>query len=204
MRIQIENFAVFYLSGSLIFNFMSEATTGSLTSILGASGLIKKVYIPKYIFPMEKCVFALVNTALSFVALLILMPILGVKLHLTIFLFWLPLLYTLVFSIGFGMLLASANVFFRDIGHLYSVWIMAWIYLTPIIYPMDILPAPLQGVIKTLNPLYYFVTSFRQIVIDGIVPDLKMNAVCTLWAVSMLLLGIIVFKRQQDKFILHI
>jgi ABC-2 type transport system permease protein len=204
MKIQRENFAVFYLSGSLIFHFMSDATKGSLGSILGSKGLIKKVYIPKYIFPMEKCCFALVNTLFSFIALLIIMPILNVKINITVLLFWVPLLYTLLFSIGFGMILATANIFFRDIGHLYSVWITAWMYLTPILYPLSVLPEKLQLGVKRFNPLFYFVDNFRQLIIDGKVPDLQSNVTCILWAIGALIIGTIVFKRYQDKFILYI
>jgi len=203
MRIQIEHFAVFYLSGSLIFNFMSESTNGCLTAILGSAGLIKKVYIPKYIFPMEKCFFALVNTVFSFVALLILMPILGVSIPVTVLLFWLPLLYTLVFSIGLGMLLATANVLFRDVGHLYGVWVAAWMYLTPIIYPLDILPIKLQAGVEMFNPMVRYVDYFRQVVMYGTIPSLRVNIVCGLWAIGTLLVGTFVFKRQQDKFVLY-
>jgi ABC-2 type transport system permease protein len=204
MKIQMENFAIFYLSGSLLFNFVSEATSGSVGSILGAAGLIKKVYIPKYIFPMEKCFFALINAMFSFAALLIIMLILGVRMHATMLLFWVPLLYALVFSVGFGMILAAANVFFRDIGHLYSVWMMAWMYLTPVIYPMEILPDVMKLSIQRFNPLYHYVSYFREVVMYGAVPDLSKNAVCIVWAAGVLLLGAFVFKRSQDRFILYI
>jgi ABC-2 type transport system permease protein len=203
MKIQMENFAVFYLSGALVFNFMSEATNGSLGSIIGSAGLIKKVYIPKYIFPMEKCFFALVNTLFSFVALMLIMPILGMGIHPTALLFWIPLLYTLVFSIGLGMLLATANVFFRDVGHLYGVWVAAWMYLTPVIYPMEMLPAAMQGAIKICNPMVGYVECFRQLVMYGKVPSFWENAACALWAAGALMVGTFVFKRQQDKFILY-
>jgi ABC-2 type transport system permease protein len=202
-RIQIENFAVYYLTGSLVFNFMSEATSGALMSVLGSAGLIKKVYIPKYIFPLEKCFFALVNAAFSLVAVLILMPILGVPLRPTALLFWVPLLYTLVFSMGLGMILAAANVFFRDVGHLYSVWVMAWMYLTPILYPVDILPAAVRSFMG-LNPMYYYVGYFRQVMMYETVPDLQTNLICASFSLVFLFLGLFVFKKTQDKFILFL
>jgi ABC-2 type transport system permease protein len=202
-RIHVENFAVYYLTGSLIFNFMGEATSGSLASVLGSAGLIKKVYIPKYIFPLEKCFFALVNAAFSLVAVLILMPILGVPLGPTALLFWAPLLYTLVFSIGLGMILAAGNVFFRDIGHLYSVWVTAWMYLTPILYPVEILPDAVKWFVG-VNPMYYYVDYFRQVMMYETVPDLHANLVCASFSLVFLLLGLLVFKKNQDRFILYI
>jgi ABC-2 type transport system permease protein len=202
-RIQIEHFAVYYLTGSLVFNFMSESTSGSLMSVLGSAGLIKKVYIPKYIFPLEKCFFSLVNTAFSLVAVLILMPILGVPLRPTALLFWAPLLYTLAFSIGLGMMLAAANVFFRDIGHLYSVWVTAWLYLTPILYPVDILPNAVKAFVN-INPMYYYVDYFRQVMMYETVPNLRTNLTCASFSIVFLLMGLIIFKKTQDRFILYL
>lgn len=202
-RVQIENFAVYYLTGSLIFNFMSEATNGSLTSILGAAGLIKKVYIPKYIFPLEKCLFALVNTIFTLIATLILMPFLGVSLKPTILLFWVPLFYVLIFSIGLGLILSAANVFFRDVGHLYSVLVTAWMYLTPIIYPAELIPDSVKW-FASVNPMFYYVDYFRNIMMYNTVPDFMSNVICAAFAGASFLIGLIVFKRKQDRFILYI
>ncbi|MDR1439357.1 MAG: ABC transporter permease, partial [Clostridiales bacterium] len=202
-RVQTEHFAVYYLTGSLIFSLASEATQGALSSVLGSSGLIKKVYIPKYIFPVEKCLFALVNTTFSFVALLILMPALGVYPTATWLLFFVPFLYALAFSIGLGLALAATNVFFRDIGHLYGIWIVAWMYLTPIIYPVDILPAGLQSGLA-FNPLHHFVAYFRQIMMYGTLPGLRENLTCAVFSLAALLLGVIIFKKTQDRFILYV
>jgi len=202
-RVQMENYAVYFLTGSLIFNFMSEATSGALVSVIGSAGLIKKVYIPKYIFPIEKCLFALVNTMFSLVATLIIMPFLGVPLKITVLLFWIPLIYVLVFSVGVGMLLSATNVFFRDIGHLYSVWITAWMYLTPILYPKELIPESIRW-FTSANPMYYYVDYFRSIMMYNIIPDLKTNVICAAFSVSFFIIGLIVFKLKQDRFILYI
>jgi ABC-2 type transport system permease protein len=194
---------VVYLTGSLVFGFMSECTNGSLNSVLGASGLIKKVYIPKYIFPLEKCLFALVNTMLSLIAVLIMMPILGVAPAPTILLFPLPLLYTLAFSAGLGMALSAVNVYFRDIGHLWSVLTTAWMYFTPILYPADAVPQAVKGIIAA-NPMYYYVDYFRRVVMYGQLPDLRLNLICAAFSLSFLIAGVLVFKALQDRFILYI
>jgi ABC-2 type transport system permease protein len=202
-RVQIENYAVYYLTGSLVFQFMSEATSGSLVSVLGSAGLVKKVYIPKYIFPLEKSCFALINTLFSFLAMLVLMPILGVSLTFTNLLFWVPLCYVFVFSIGLGMTLAAANVFFRDIGHLYSVLVSAWMFLTPILYPAELIPENIRWFVDC-NPMYYYVDYFRQIMMYNTIPDMYANLICLAFSLSFLLLGLVIFKRAQDKFILYI
>ena len=130
------------------------------------------------------------------------MLILKVEFHATFFLFWIPMVYALVFAIGLGLFLASATVFFRDIIHLYSVVTVAWMYLTPIFYPMDILPDFMYTVLS-FNPLYHFVLYFRALVMMGHVPDLRTNLICMGFSAIMLFLGMVFFKKNQDKFILY-
>ena len=124
-RFDVPNFAIYYLTGSLIFNFMNEATSSAMVSIVGNAPLIKKVYIPKYIFPLEKVMFAFVNMLFSMIALVIMMGVtkLGIigsaadlNISWTIVLFFIPMLYTLVFSLGLGLILAAVNVYFPGGG----------------------------------------------------------------------------------------
>lgn len=202
-KFNVENFPAYYLLGALIFNFNNEATMLAMTSIRGGAGLIKKVYIPKYIFPLEKIMFAFVNALFSLIAVIIVLAILRVELTWTIILFPIPLIYVLVFSTGLGLILATMNVFFRDTEHLYGVFVTAWMYLTPIIYPMEILPEVMQKMM-ILNPLYHYVEYFRMVVLYGMVPSLKENIVCLACSLIFLIIGLIVFKKNQDKFILFI
>jgi len=202
-RGNIENFPIYYLTGSLIYNFVVEATNGAMTSVLGSGALIKKVYIPKYIFPLEKCLFSILNLLFSMLALVVMMFFLRFVPNWTVLLIPIPIVYTFVFSLGFGMILATLNTFFRDVSHLYGVFTTAWVYLTPIIYPVDILPDIVLSFVK-LNPLYYYVEYFRQLVMYGTVPSLTMNLYCAFFSLSFLILGVAIFKKQQDKFILYI
>lgn len=198
----IDNFPLYYLTGYLMFSFMTEATTLAMTAVIQASDLIKKVYIPKYIFPMEKCLFSFINMLFSFVAVIVVMLILKAQFYATFLLFWIPMLYALIFAIGLGLFLASATVFFRDIMHLYSVVTVAWMYLTPIFYPMDILP-DFMFKVMSFNPLYHFVLYFRALIMQGHIPDLRTNLICMGFSAIMLILGALFFKKNQDKFILY-
>ncbi len=205
-KFQVEYFPIYYLTGALLYNFVIEATNGSMTSIINASALIKKVYIPKYIFPLEKCMFAFVNMIFSLIAVVIMILILQMPLHWTIFMFPIPMIYALIFSIGFGLILSAGNVFFRDIGHLYSVFTTAWMYLTPIIYPVDVLQSLPTGVLVVvkINPLYHYVNFFRQVVMYGTVPTLVTNLACAISAFVFLVAGLWIFRKSQDRFILYI
>lgn len=202
-RLQIENFPLYYLTGSLLFGFMSEATTLSMGSVLESGGLIQKVYIPKYIFPLEKCLFALINTLFSFIAVIIMLPVLRAPFHWTLLLFFVPVLLVLVFSAGLGMALASLTVFFRDIKHLYSVWLMAWMYLTPILYPIEILPRPIMSIAR-MNPMYHYVVFFRDLVMHGRLPGFDSVMTCLMLSLGFFMFGLLVFKKTQDRFILYI
>lgn len=202
-RFNVDNFAVYYLTGWCVFNFVTEATTGAMTSVLNASSLIRKVYIPKYIFPMQKCVFSFVNMLFSLVALLIVMLVLRVEITWRLLLLPVPLLLALFFSIGIGMILATAAVFFRDVIHLYGVFTMVWMYLTPIIYPMEILSDTMLGIVK-LNPMYYYVDYFRQLTLYHTVPPVSELAVMAAWALGSIIAGTVIFKKKQDRFVLFI
>ena len=202
-RFEIENFAVYYLTGWVVYNFVTEATSGAMTSIISASALIRKVYIPKYIFPMQKCVFSFVNMLFSLVALFVVMLVLQVKITWYVLLIPIPLVLALVFAIGLGMILSTVAVFFRDMIHLYGIFTMVWMYLTPIIYPEEILVGVMQTIMK-VNPLYYYVDYFRQLTLYGTLPTVEVFFIMLFCSIVTLLLGVAVFKKKQDRFILFI
>ena len=202
-RSNIENFPIYYLTGYLFFSFLTEATNMSLHSITASAALIKKVYIPKYIFPLEKCIFSFVNMLFSFIATILVMLFLKVKITGSFFLFLIPMFYIFVFTVGLSLFLAAATVFFRDIEHLYGVFTTAWMYLTPVFYPMEMLPDFMVKVMS-FNPLYHYILYFRALILGNHIPDLRSNLVCISFSVLMLIVGAVFFKKSQDKFILYI
>ncbi len=205
LKIEIDNFATYYIVGFAIWNFFSEATSNSLSSILSSAPLIKKVYIPKYIFPIEKCLFSLVNFFFTLIAVVVVMLFQGVVPSVTALLFPIPVLYCFVFVCGASLLLSAATVYFRDIQHLYSVLLTMLMYLTPIIYPLSLLEGNsfVLKVVK-LNPITHYVEYFRGLVMYNTIPSVKENLVCIAMSSVMFLIGALVFKKAQRKFILHI
>ena len=192
----IENFSVYLLIGQLLFNFFNEGTGSAMGSMLSAAPLIKKVYIPKYIFPLERVCFALVNCLFSFIALVIVMLATGAKLHATVLLAFYPLLTLFVFTLGIGLALAAATVFFRDVMHLWGVFTLALNYFSAIFYdPEQMNPLVVGSVELSLsqvirfNPLYWYITGFRRTVMWGIPLDFNMFAVCGCCAVLSMLVG---------------
>lgn len=202
-RFEIKNFAAYLISGQIVFNFFAESTSLAMSSIYSEGQLIKKVYIPKYIFPMSKVLFSFVNFMFSLIAIIIVCIVTGVKIKFTVIFGLLSMIYILGFSIGIGLILSSIAVFFRDVVHLYGVMITAWMYLTPIFYPIDIVPQKYIFLVY-INPLYYFVTHFRETLLYGEVPSLLLNLICIQYVIISLIIGLYVFYKKQDSFILYI
>lgn len=206
---QPPDFAVYLLSGQLIINFFSEATQLAMDSILSNAPLIKKVYVPKYIFPLEKVIFSFTNTVFSLIALLLVMLLTGSPLSGWALLFWVPLVLLALFNLGVGLLLSALTVFFRDIKHFYGVLVMALTYLTPIFYTEEIFAknpqmAEIMFYVLRANPLFWFVSMFRRVMVYGYAPTLYQWAACGAWALVALAIGLFTFKKTQDKFILYV
>ncbi len=201
-KMTIPHFPVYFLAGSILFSFNTEATTSAMMSIFTNGSLIKKVSIPKYLFPMARVLSALINLGFACLALLIVMIIIGVPFRATLFIVPVPIVYLVLFTTGISLALAALTVFFRDINHLYSVLVMLWMYMTPLFYPVSIIPDGFSWIYK-LNPMYYYIEYFRSLVLEGVIPGVTHNVICLLSGVLSLLVGMLIFRRLQDRFILH-
>lgn len=202
-KFDVENFPIYLLSGQVIFNFYSDATNTAMNSILGSASLIKKVYIPKYLFVLSRICSSVINLAASFSALLLVMTAMRVELHYTIILAFVPILLLVTFSLGVGLFLSALVVKFRDVMHLYSVFVTALMYLTPVIYPMSILPSWMVTIVK-LNPLTNYLTMFRNVMMNHTVFRISDLLIGILEAGIAMFIGLFVFYRNQDTFILNL
>jgi len=202
-RFQIENFPLYLILGNTIFSLMSDSTSSAMSSIIDSAPLIKKIRIEKLIFPLEKVLFTLVNFVISLIAVALVMLFFRIAPTWNLLLLPLLILYVTIFSAGIGLILATLAVFFRDVLHFWSVIITAWTYATPLFYPVDILPDWMLA-FETFNPMYHYVTYFRDIALWGNTPGVGENLVCLGMALVMLVLGLVVFKKNEKKFILYV
>jgi len=202
-RFDIEYFPVYLLSGQLIFGFYSESTGAAMGSIIGGGPTIKKIYTPKYIFPLSKIMSSLINVGFSLIAFLFVFIVTQVPFHWTIILIPIPLLYLFVFSLGIGLLLSAMAVFFRDLTYIYGIFITLLTFMTPIFYPVSILPERVFHLIH-LNPIFHYVDYFRELALYGRIPGLWANIICIGFAMAALCLGIYVKIAKQDKYILYL
>ena len=199
----IDNFAVFLMCGQLLFNFFNESTNMGMGSVLGNASLIKKVYVPKFIFPISRVVSSFVNLLFSLAAIILVMLITRSPFHLTILLVWAPLVLLFLFTCGMALLLSALAVYFRDLQYLYGILTMAWMYATPLFYPISALPPFMVPVIK-LNPLYHYINCMRCLVMYGTVPGPNTWIACIGSAVVMMGVGLAAFRKLQRNFILYL
>lgn len=202
-RFEIEHYPVYLLTGIVMFGFFSEASSLTMNSLINSAALIKKVYVPKYIYPLTRTMSSVINLIISMIPLLIVALISGIRPSLSFFMIVVPILCISIFTLGVGLLLASSMTIFRDTQYLWGVVSMIWMYLTPIFYPASILPEKVAWIIK-VNPLYYFIDFMRTCLIDGSSPDAYSYAMCFICAFAALLLGAFVFNKEQDRFILYL
>ena len=199
----VPNFAAYLIIGTVMFNFFNEACGMALGSIVGNASLITKVYMPKYIYPLTRVMSSMVNLVISLIPMLIVCVITGVELHKSAVLAFFFLICLTVFSLGLGLLLSAAMVFFRDTQFLWGVLSMMWMYATPIFYPESILPEELRLVLR-VNPLYHFLKNARLCILNGISPEPAVYVQCIAIALAALLMGALVFYKTQDRFVLYL
>ena len=202
-KFSVENFPLDFLRGQTNFNFFSDATTSAMSAVINNAALIKKVYMPKYLFVISRVFSSFINLLASFTALLVVMIATRAELHWKVVFAVIPLGFIVVFSLGVGLLLSALVVKFRDIMHLYSVFITALLYLTPVIYPMSSLPYWMQKVVG-LNPITNILMMFRDVMLYDNFPNLSSILIATIESLAALGIGVYVFYKKQDEFILNI
>lgn len=202
-RFDLPHYQVYLLSGIVMFNFLSEATNQALVSITGNAGLITKVYMPKYVFPITKVLSACINLGFSLIALYLLILLSGLKITWIHVFIPFALLNMIIFTIGFSLILASLMVFFRDMQFLYGVFILLWNYMTPIFYPESIIGDKFKWVLQ-FNPMYHFIRYVRNIVLDNSMPTLRAHLFCLIFSIGTLIIGTIIFKKTEKKFIFNL
>ena len=202
-RFDIEYFPLYLILGNTLFSLMSTSTNGAMRSIMYSAPLIKKVKINKLVFPLEKIIFELVNFALSLIAVVIVMAFFRIAPTINIVFLPLLLLYMILFCSGLGLLLSALVVFFRDIEYLWGVLLTAWTYATPLFYPAELWPEWLAA-IEQFNPMYHYVTYFREIALWNTTPSLTSNLICLGFAAVTFGIGYYVFRKTENKFILHV
>jgi len=198
MRVTVEHFTVYFLSAFVLWNFFAQATSWSTGCLVGYGPLIKKIYVPKSIFVLATVLAGAVNLVISLVPLAIIMLAVGHSFRPAIAFLPVPILLAVVFSLGLSLVLAPLCVMFADIVPIYQVILTAWMYVTPIIYPLNPLPDQYRRLIL-LNPMTHLVEAFRTPIYQGAIPSSHVMIASTVAALGMLGIGWGVFAYYTDR-----
>jgi ABC-type polysaccharide/polyol phosphate export permease len=196
----VNNYVLYATSGLVFWFFFSNVTNQSIGNIIGSSGLIKSLNIPAMVFPLSEMISELFNLMLTLIVYFILMHWFGMVYSLKLLLVLPCIILFCFFSFGLMLILSSLNVFFRDIGILWTTVQPALFYATPIAYPERMISGRYMFIVKC-NPIYYFIKLGREILYNDTLPPFRLWMDCLILATGMYLLGIFVFNRLKNQFI---
>jgi lipopolysaccharide transport system permease protein len=199
----IHNYPVYLLTGRLPFEFFARGTIACMSSVLGNAAIVQKIYVPKYMFSLGLVLSNLVNFLLSLIVLLLVMIATQAPFTLYMLLSIIPIVLLVVFIFGIGLILATLSVFFRDLTYMYGIFVMLIMYGSAIFYPPAVI-APKYQFILTLNPVYAFISLFRDSFYYGRFFDPSQLLFATVSSILALAIGILIFYKYQDKFILFV
>ena len=203
LRFEVENYAVYLLVGLLVWNFFSQTTTHAMNTLVWGSSILKRIYVPRTIFAVSVQGNGLVNLGLALIPLALLMFVMGHAFSWSLLMLPFALLVLAMFTLGMTLVVSTLAVFFVDVIDMYGILLSAWFYLTPIIYPVEIVPERFFFLLQ-LNPMYYMVDLFRQLIFDGLMPSMNQWGISAALGLVVLLVGWWIFTKKSDEFAYHI
>jgi len=197
---RVDGYAAYLLGGLIAWTFFAQTTTAAIHQSVWGGALMRRIYVPYTAFSVASIGTGVVNLALSLVPLLAMILILRRPITPAILFLPVAILSMASFALGVGLLLSSLAVRFPDISEMYQIILQAWMYLTPIMYPSDILPEAYRRWLLYFNPMYYQILMFRVPIYDGVLPSMPLIAIGIGISLITLVIGWIYFSRQSDKF----
>jgi ABC-type polysaccharide/polyol phosphate export permease len=197
-RFTFEHFVIYFLSGYVLWNFVAQTTSWSTACLLGYAPLIRKVYVPKATFILATVLSGLVNLVISLVPLALIMLVIGHPFRASLAFLPVPILLATAFAFGISLLLAGICIEFNDVVQIYQAVLLAWMYLTPVVYPIDAIPERFRWLILA-NPMTSLVEVFRAPIYGGALPPVSQVGWATLAGSVALVVGWWVFERRSDR-----
>jgi ABC-type polysaccharide/polyol phosphate export permease len=193
-------YPAYVLTGLIAWTFFAQTTSISMTQLVWGGALLSRIYVPRTVFALSSIGTGLVNITLSLVPLIVVMLITGAPLRFSALFLPISMLLLALFALGVGLLLSTLAVYFPDVAEMYQILLTAWMYLTPIIYPEEIIPETYRTLLFTLNPMYHLVKIFRQPLYEGVLPNLNHIGLAAAVAVAMFFVGWVIFSEKSDEF----
>lgn len=198
------SYLAYLMIGLTYFNYFTEASNLAMSSVVANFSLINKVYMPKYIFPLSKCIFVGINFLLTLIPLYAVIILTGTGLNWGHLLLPYSYICLFMFTLGMGFILSTIAVFLRDMFYIYGIITTIWTYLTPIMYDIKLISNPTLQFLMKLNPMYQIINFARTIILYGNIPTIGQFLGCAVSGVVTILIGMILFKKKQDKFIYYV
>lgn len=195
----IQSYPAYVLSGLIAWTFFSQSTNAAMSGIVWGGGLMQRIYVPRTSFAISAVLTALVNLSLSVIPLLLVMLVMKVPISLSILFLPVSMLILAVFSLGIGLILSTMAVYFPDVAEMYQIVLIAWMYLTPIIYPEQIIPERFLSLYHW-NPMYQLIRLFRLPIYDGRLPTLEELLPALVISLAVLIIGWFYFTSKSDEF----
>lgn len=199
MKIKVPNFPIFLFSALLPWNFLSSTLSMGVTSITENSNLVKKVYFPREVLPLSIVLVNLFHFCLSFLVLIPALLFFKIIPGFSFFFLVVIAFFQTLFVLGLTLLASALDVYYKDVKHILEVMLNLWFWLTPIIWPLYLVPEKLQDYVY-LNPFTAFIQAYRDIILHNKFPDPLILTILVVTGILVFLLGALVFQKKQRRF----
>lgn len=199
----IPHYAIYLFCGNMLFGFFKESTSTGMTSLSSNASIFSKINVPKYMFILSKNISVLINFSLNIVVLFVFCIFDGVSFSWNYIMLLYPVGCLVLFNLGAGLILSALYLMFRDVKYLYDIFTLLLMYVSAIFYSIDTYPIAIQRLFN-LNPLYVYITYFRKIIIDNTIPPLSLHLIAAGYALAALIVGIVIYKKNNYKFLYYI
>jgi len=198
-RFSTTYYAVYALAGIILWNFFAQTTMQAMSELLWGGSLLHRIYVPRAIFAVTAVGTGLINLLLSLIPLLVIMLITGVPMTPSLVFLPVPIILVAMFALGLGLFLSTISVYFADVMEMFQILVSIWMYLTPIMYPKEVIPEQYRWLFN-LNPMYHLLELFRAPIWIGWLSGPKTVLAGTVAAVVTLVFGWWFFTRKTDEF----
>ena len=195
-------YTTYLFAGNLMYAYYKESTNGGMNSLMSNASIFTKINVPKYLFLLSKNVSAVINFGLTLVIFFVFVAVDGIAFHFRFLMIIYPIVCLIIFNIGCGFILSALFVIFKDVQYLYDIFTLMLMYLSAIFYYTDTYSENVQRIFY-LNPLYVYITYIRHLIIDGYIPGVATHALCLFYAVAVLAIGALIYKKYNYKFMYY-
>lgn len=200
---EMEHYIIYLFCGNLLYSYFKEATFTGMTALYDNSAIFSKVNVPKYMFLLSKNVSTMINFGINLLVLFAFCLFDGVDFTWRFLLLIYPVSCLVAFNLGMGLILSAMYLMFRDMKYLYDIFTMLLMYVSAIFYSIEAYPEQIQKLFF-LNPVYVYISYFRSIILDKQIPGLALHLLAAGYALAVLIIGAVIYKKKNYKFLYYI